>query len=212
LPETTDTRHTVSDEPQLGEFQGDEHRGTATQEASGIAVPESMLEPAQALEAATGLDVAPAANSVATVNIQQNIIVTQGRNGPGFFTRAIWYLFVGWWLTGLAIGFAIVCSISVILLPLSYFIVSKIPTILTLRPRSLESEVKVGPDGTVHVSVGGAKQQPFWQRALWFLFVGWWACALAMTVAYFLSLTIILIPVGLMIFNRVPAVMTLQRN
>jgi hypothetical protein len=100
LPETADTRRTVSDEPQLGELQGGERRETATQDSSGIAVPESMLEPAQALDAATGLDVVPSANSVATVNIQQNIIVTQGRNGPAFFTRAIWYLFVGWWLTG----------------------------------------------------------------------------------------------------------------
>jgi hypothetical protein len=33
-----------------------------------------------------------------------------------------------------------------------------------------------------------------------------------MAVAYALCLTVVLIPVGVMIFNRVPAVMTLQRN
>ena len=57
-----------------------------------------------------------------------------------------------------------------------------------------------------------ARQLPFWQRALWFLPIGWWACGLAMAVAYALCLTVVLIPVGVMIFNRVPAVMTLQRN
>jgi uncharacterized membrane protein YccF (DUF307 family) len=56
------------------------------------------------------------------------------------------------------------------------------------------------------------RQLPFWQRALWFLFVGWWACGIALSIAYVASLTIVLLPVGLMIFNRVPAVMTLQRN
>jgi len=52
----------------------------------------------------------------------------------------------------------------------------------------------------------------FWQRALWFVCVGWWAVGLAMLLAYALCLTLVLLPVGLMLFNRVPAVMTLQRN
>jgi uncharacterized membrane protein YccF (DUF307 family) len=181
-------------------------------ETGGIAVPETMLEPAQALATATGLNLAQTAGAVATVNIQHNVVVTQRKQGPGFFVRAIWYLFIGWWLTGFAIGFAFLCAASIVLLPLAYFIVSRIPTILTLRPRSIETEVEVSDDGTVHISTGGARQHPFWQRALWFLLVGWWACGVAMFVAYVLSLTIILLPVGLMIFNRVPAVMTLQRN
>jgi uncharacterized membrane protein YccF (DUF307 family) len=90
--------------------------------------------------------------------------------------------------------------------------VGKIPTILTLRPRSVSTDVAVDADGTVRISTGGTRQLPFWQRALWFLAVGWWACGLAMAVAYVASLTVILLPAGIMIFNRVPAVMTLQRN
>jgi uncharacterized membrane protein YccF (DUF307 family) len=177
-----------------------------------IEVPPGMLEPAQALDRATGSGVGQAATAVATATFQQNIIVSQRRTGPGFFVRAIWYLFVGWWLTGLAIGFAWFCALSVVMLPIAYLIVSKIPTILTLRPRSTETDVSVDADGTLRISTGGARQLPFWQRALWFLFVGWWACAIAMFVAYVASLTVVLLPVGLMIFNRVPAVMTLQRN
>jgi uncharacterized membrane protein YccF (DUF307 family) len=177
-----------------------------------IEVPPGMLEPAQALEAATGSGVAQVATAVATSTFHQNIIVSQRRNGPGLFVRAIWYLFVGWWLTGFAIGFAWLCALSVVMLPIAYLIVSKIPMILTLRPRSIETDVAVDADGTLRISTGGAQQLPFWQRALWFLFVGWWACAIAMLVAYVASLTVILLPVGLMIFNRVPAVMTLQRN
>jgi uncharacterized membrane protein YccF (DUF307 family) len=115
-------------------------------------------------------------------------------------------------LTGIAITFAVLCSLSVILLPIAYMIVNKIPVILTLRPRSLETTATVDDDGTVRISTGGAGQRPFWQRAVWFLLIGWWACAAAMYVAYALCLTVILIPVGLMLFNRVPAVLTLQRN
>ncbi len=121
-------------------------------------------------------------------------------------------MFIGWWLTGFAMFFAWLCSVSIVLLPVGYLIVNRIPTILTLRPRSVETTTRVDADGTIRISTGGATQLPFWQRALWFLFVGWWACGVAMLVAYALCLTVILLPVGLMLFNRVPGVMTLQRN
>lgn len=187
---------------------GDPPAETSTE----IDVPASMLEPAQALDKVMGSGISQAATATATTTFHQNIIVNQQKTGPGFFVRAIWYLFIGWWLTGFALGFAWVCSLTVVLLPVAYVIVNKIPTILTLRPRSVETQVAVDGAGNLTITTGGAAQLPFWQRALWFLFVGWWACALAMTVAYVASLTVVLLPVGLMIFNRVPAVMTLQRN
>jgi uncharacterized membrane protein YccF (DUF307 family) len=171
-----------------------------------------MIEPAEALAAAIDGPHEPVAAASSSVTFQQNIIVTHHKHGPGLFARAIWYIFVGWWLTGIAITFAVLCTLTVILLPIAYVIVNKIPVILTLRPRSLETLTTVDADGTVRISTGGALQRPFWQRALWFLFVGWWACAVAMYLAYFLCLTIVLFPLGLMLFNRVPAVLTLQRN
>jgi uncharacterized membrane protein YccF (DUF307 family) len=177
-----------------------------------LRTPEPAAQAPAALPGSAVTAHAPTVSAVATVNVTQNVLVMQRRHGPGFFTRAIWYLFVGWWLTGFAIGIAWVCALTVLLLPVSFLIVAKIPTILTLRPRSIETDVRVGADGSVRVRTGGALQRPFWQRALWFLFVGWWACLVAMLVGYALSLTILLLPVGVMIFNRVPAVMTLQRN
>jgi len=177
-----------------------------------VVVPPAMLEPAQAIDAAIGTDLAEPARNVATATLQQNIIITNQRSGPGFISRALWFIFVGWWLTGFAIGFAWLCSLTIVLLPIAYMIVNKIPTILTLRSRSIQSDVTVDADGNLRITTGGAKQRAFWQRALWFILVGWWACGLAMAVAYLLSLTVILLPLGLMIFNRVPAVMTLQRN
>jgi uncharacterized membrane protein YccF (DUF307 family) len=177
-----------------------------------VAVPPSILEPARALDAAVGTSLTQPATAVATATLQQNIIVTSRRSGPGFISRALWFLFVGWWLTGFAIGFAWLCSLTIVLLPISYMVVNKIPTILTLRPRSVQSDVGVDADGTIRIDTGGARQRPFWQRALWFVLVGWWACGIAMAAAYVMCLTVLLLPLGLMIFNRVPAVMTLQRN
>jgi uncharacterized membrane protein YccF (DUF307 family) len=184
---------------------------TVAAAAAPVAIPPMILEPGEALAAAVdGHPAVATAGSSATIN--QTIIVTHRKHGPGLVTRAVWYVFVGWWLTGIAITFAALCTLSVVLLPIAYVIINKIPVILTLRPRSLETDATVDADGTVRITTGGARQLPFWQRALWFVFVGWWACIVAMYAAYLLCLTIVLIPVGLMVFNRMPAVLTLQRN
>lgn len=44
-------------------------------------------------------------------------------------------------------------------------------------------------------------------QLLWFVFVGWWAGALAVVVAYLLLALIITIPLGIAILNNVPYIM-----
>jgi uncharacterized membrane protein YccF (DUF307 family) len=144
--------------------------------------------------------------------LTQNIIVMNKSNGPGMLTRAVWFIFVGWWLTGFAIGLAWLASLTLVLLPVSFMIIHWIPMLLTLRSRTTETTAEIDADGTIRIISGGASQRPFWMRALWFIAVGWWATGIVMTAAYLLCLTIIGLPPGLMIFNRVPAVMTLHRN
>ena len=33
-------------------------------------------------------------------------IVVEQKTGPGLLVRAVWFVFVGWWLSGLVAGFA----------------------------------------------------------------------------------------------------------
>ena len=47
-------------------------------------------------------------------------------------------------------------------------------------------------------------------RAVWFIFIGWWASAVAIGIAYFLCAIIIGIPLGFMIFNQLPLILTLR--
>ena len=54
-------------------------------------------------------------------------------------------------------------------------------------------------------------QQPWWIRGLWFIVVGWWASALVMTIGFALVVLIITLPLGLMLYNRVPFVASLYR-
>ncbi|CDK38601.1 YccF domain-containing protein [Halorubrum sp. AJ67] len=46
-------------------------------------------------------------------------------------------------------------------------------------------------------------------RALWFVFVGWWATPIVVNVAWALNVTVLLLPVGIKLINLVPTVLTL---
>jgi uncharacterized membrane protein YccF (DUF307 family) len=53
-------------------------------------------------------------------------------------------------------------------------------------------------------------EPPLIARALWFVFVGLWVGQLWMLLAWFLNLTVIGLPLGLWMLNRMPQVMTLR--
>ena len=64
----------------------------------------------------------------------------------------------------------------------------------------------------MHISHGNVPQRQFAIRAVWFVLVGWWLAAFCILLGYLLCITILLLPVGLMILNRIPEAMTLRRN
>lgn len=47
-------------------------------------------------------------------------------------------------------------------------------------------------------------------RVLWFLLIGWWLGGMVAAVAWFLNVTIIGLPLGLWIINRLPTIITLR--
>ncbi|KTG07860.1 hypothetical protein AUR64_01080 [Haloprofundus marisrubri] len=47
-------------------------------------------------------------------------------------------------------------------------------------------------------------------RALWFVFIGWWATPVVVNIAWFLTVTVVLIPVGIKLTNLVPTVLSLK--
>lgn len=100
---------------------------------------------------------------------------------------------------------------TIIGLPLAFWIFNRTGTLLTLRPR-LQTTTIVLRDGTATVSHEGAQQRSLWIRAIWFVLIGWWAAGMWVFVAYLISLTIIGIPVGIIMLNRLPEVFTLHRN
>ncbi|MFW5964119.1 MAG: YccF domain-containing protein, partial [Natronomonas sp.] len=80
-----------------------------------------------------------------------------------FFTRALWFVFVGWWLTPVLVNAAWLLGLTVVLLPISVKLINLVPTALTLKtPKST-----LDPDGA-------RGQRNLLVRALYFVFVGWW--------------------------------------
>ena len=149
------------------------------------------------------------------VNVQQ-------RPGPGFLTRAIYFCFVGWWLGffWLNIGFGF-CML-IFTLPLGLLMLNRLPKVMTLRPDSTSTNVNVstvtmgGPNPVliqnVNVNIAGAQQYNFLLRALYFICVGWWAGYAWAYIAYLCCISIFLIPVGVLMFDRLPMVLTLRKN
>jgi hypothetical protein len=74
------------------------------------------------------------------------IVVLHNAGGPGLFVRAVWFLFIGWWLSGLAIVVAYLACVTLIGLPLGFYIFNRLPMIITLLARNdrLVTEVQDG--------------------------------------------------------------------
>jgi uncharacterized membrane protein YccF (DUF307 family) len=142
--------------------------------------------------------------------VMANSITLQTKSGPGFLIRAVWFVLVGWWLTGIMSVIAWFAMVSIIGLPLGIYLINRIPTFITLRPRTNKvTATMVG--GRVVVERSKLTQQPWYIRFVWFVLVGWWASAAVMAVGWLLVVLILTLPIGLMLYNRVPFVASLYR-
>ena len=129
-------------------------------------------------------------------------VVTVKQN-PGCLFQLLWFVFVGWWLAGFAIGLAYFFFVLIVTIPLGIAILNNIPFLIALR----QPDRLVSAYGPVSVP-----QVNFLVRALWFVLVGWWLTAIALSVAYFFCLTIIGLPLGFAIYDLIPTLLTLRRS
>jgi uncharacterized membrane protein YccF (DUF307 family) len=114
--------------------------------------------------------------------------------------RALWFVFVGWWVTPIVVNTAWLLNVTVVLLPVGIKLINLVPTVLTLaEPRSLsEPESARG-------------QRLLAARAVYFVLVGWWLSLLWANAASFLAITVIGLPVAIWMLNRLPYVTSLYR-
>lgn len=131
--------------------------------------------------------------------------------GPNLLVRFLWWLFIGWWASGIAVTIAWVALITIIGIPLGIWIINRLPSILTLRPRTRHWSLGQDEQGSTVVTDRGRPQVAWPLRGLWFVLVGWWASGLWMGLAWLIQLTVIGIPIALLMFNRTPFIASLYR-
>lgn len=137
--------------------------------------------------------------------------MTEYQRGPNLLVRAVWWLFIGWWASGVAVAVAWIALITIVGIPIGIWIINRLPSILTLRPRTRVWALGQDAEGRTVVSDRDRPQVAWPIRGLWFIVVGWWASALWMAIAWLVQVTVIGIPIALLLFNRTPFVASLYR-
>jgi uncharacterized membrane protein YccF (DUF307 family) len=126
---------------------------------------------------------------------------------PNIVIRALWFIFIGWELTALWLLVAWILNVSVIFLPLGLKMISWTPKVLTLKDTQKKQRVVDG-----EVVDAKSEQTNILVRAGYFLLIGWWLSLIWMFIGYILCLTIIGLPFGIWMLNRLPEVTTLYRS
>jgi len=132
--------------------------------------------------------------------------------GPGCLVQLIWYLLVGWWATQAWVAVAWVMLVSIVGIPIGIWMLNRVPIVVALRdPREVRYRMTRVAKGAWVYEQARAEQYPFAVRALYFVLFGWWVSFLWMALASLVCATIIGLPLGIWMFDLVPALVSLQR-
>lgn len=136
------------------------------------------------------------------------LIVDRGQ--PGCLISVIWFIFVGSWLSFVWILIAWALIVLIIPMPIGLAMMHRVPLIASLRQPTREFVVATQGTATIIREVS-RPQHPFILRAIYFLVIGWWFSFFWVMAAWLTTATIILLPLGIWMMNRIPAVTTLER-
>jgi uncharacterized membrane protein YccF (DUF307 family) len=136
--------------------------------------------------------------------------VVQGSSTP-FLIRVLYFFLFGWWFTGVWINAAWALNATILGLPLGVWMLNRVPVVLTLRPTRQLVE-SYGRGERAYVRLRDLVQRSWVVRLIWFVLVGWWASFLWANAAWVVSASVIGLPLGIWMFNRLPGITTLMRT
>ena len=135
----------------------------------------------------------------------------QSQRNPGCLVQLLWFALVGWWAGQIWVAIAWALMVTVIGIPLGVAMLNRVPEVIALRnPLATATVTRVDGDTVVTRSTD-VPQRNLLLRALYFLLIGWWLSALWIETAYALCISIIGLPIGLWMYDRVPALLSLRR-
>jgi len=142
--------------------------------------------------------------------MNRNMVITAQKN-PGCLIQLLWFAFIGWWLGQAWMVVAWILMVSIIGIPLGVMMLNLLPKVIALRDPTAHRLLLARPDGTISARSVAVPQVNFFLRALYFFLIGWWLSAIWMEAAFAISLSIIGLPVGFWMFDRVPMLVSLRR-
>lgn len=137
-------------------------------------------------------------------------VMTEKKN-PGCLVQLLWFAFVGIWLGPIWVVVAWVLMITIIGIPVGVAMINQLPKVIALREPDRELTITTRVNGQTVLRESEPEQINILLRALYFILIGWWFSAVWMVIAYLLTMTIIGIPLGFWMFDRVPAILSLKR-
>lgn len=124
--------------------------------------------------------------------------------------RLVWLVFAGWWLSALWVAIAWLAILLSTTLPAGFWMIAHLPLIVSLKLPGEEWH-DIVEDTLARIEYSRLKQRPFVLRLLYAVTVGWWFSLGWAIVTWAKSLSSHNHPAPLMMFMRLPAVMTLRR-
>lgn len=140
-----------------------------------------------------------------------NSVTVQPVGGPPFIVRVLWFIFIGWELTGVWILIAWLLNLTIIGLPVGLWMLDRVPQVLTLKPSGAVIVAR-NRRGQVWARYGDIPQHSWLIRLPYFIVIGWWFSLLWAAAAWLFCATIIGLPLGVWMLNRLPNVTTLWRG
>ncbi|MBM4457405.1 MAG: YccF domain-containing protein [Chloroflexi bacterium] len=137
--------------------------------------------------------------------------VREESNVP-FVIRVLWFFLIGWHVTLYWIVAAWLLNLTIIGMPLGLWMLNRVPLVLTLRPPRGYSVAQVRDGRVVEWRHQGVPQHFFLIRLIYFLLIGWWFSLLWSLLGWLLCVSIIGLPFGVWMLNRLPNVTTLMRQ
>jgi uncharacterized membrane protein YccF (DUF307 family) len=101
--------------------------------------------------------------------------------------------------------------VTIIWIPFGVMLLNMLPKVIVLREPSEEIKVSIRADDSLSKTEVHPEQVNIILRTLYFILLDWWVNALWMEAAYAICATIIGLPVGFWMFDRVPAIVSLKR-
>lgn len=142
--------------------------------------------------------------------MNRNVSIQTQRN-PGCLLQILWFAFIGIWLGQVWIAVAWFFMVTIVGIPIGVMMMDALPKVMALRNPTEYVAVSARPDGMLVQRPVSVPQVNIVLRAIYFILVGWWLSALWMEAAYAVCLTIIGLPLGFWMFDRVPMIVSLRR-